>query len=337
MFERYTETARRAIFFARYEASQFVSPYIETEHLMLGLFREDKPLANRFLGSHAAVESLRKQVEAHVQIREKVGTSVDLPLSHECKRVLAYGAEESERFKHKQISTIHLLLGLLRDEKTFAAKVLSERGLQLQPVRAEAQQSQAAHLAGDSGLSASVGQWLAEREARGGIWSDMQSRGANSTTDFAVYRGDPPAEEENGDAEDPSKKLLQIQKRLRSIVGALENAIANHEFEQARSFSDEEHKERDNLRQLMEQCNLEEQPPPVPLLRVVVISNDRLADVQERCDRYLAAGVSQVWILDPNSKRAYTATQMEGLREVKDEILRIADPLLEMDLKKIFA
>ena len=48
MFERYTEKARRVIFFARYEASQFGSPYIETEHLLLGLLREDKALTNRF-------------------------------------------------------------------------------------------------------------------------------------------------------------------------------------------------------------------------------------------------------------------------------------------------
>jgi len=114
MFERYTEKARRVIFFARYEASQFGSPYIETEHLLLGLLREDKALANRFLRSHAAVESIRKQIEGHTTIREKVSTSVDLPLSHECKRVLAYGAEEAERLNHKHIGTEHLLLGLLR-------------------------------------------------------------------------------------------------------------------------------------------------------------------------------------------------------------------------------
>ena len=88
MFERYTEKARRVIFFARYEASQFGSPCIETEHLLLGLLREDKVLTNRFLRSSAAVESIRKQIEAQTTMREKVSTSVDLPLSHECKRVL---------------------------------------------------------------------------------------------------------------------------------------------------------------------------------------------------------------------------------------------------------
>ena len=80
MFERYTEKARRVIFFARYEASQFGSPYIETEHLLLGLLREtsaDKPLS----ALHASVESIRKQIEGHTTIREKVSTSVDLPLA----------------------------------------------------------------------------------------------------------------------------------------------------------------------------------------------------------------------------------------------------------------
>src|ERR1700678_1852891 len=129
MFERYTETARRTIFFGRYEASQFGSRYIETEHLLLGLLREDKALANRFLHSYEAVQSIRKQIERYTVPGERVSTSVDLPLSHECKRVLAYGAEEAERLNHKHIGTEHLLLGLLREEKCFAAEILHERGL----------------------------------------------------------------------------------------------------------------------------------------------------------------------------------------------------------------
>jgi ATP-dependent Clp protease ATP-binding subunit ClpC len=147
MFERYTEKARRVIFFARYEASQFGSPYIETEHLLLGLLREDKQLANRFLRSHAAVDSIRKQIEGHTTVREKVSTSVDLPLSHECKRVLAYGAEEAERLSHKHIGTEHLLLGLLREEKCFAAEILHERGLRLSTIREELQRSQSEKVA----------------------------------------------------------------------------------------------------------------------------------------------------------------------------------------------
>ena len=142
MFERYTEKARRVIFFARYEATQFGSPYIETEHLLLGLLREDKALTNRFLRSHASIESIRKQIEGRTTIREKVSTSADLPLSQECKRVLAYAAEEAERLSHKHIGTEHLLLGLLREEKSFAAEILHERGLRLTTIREELSRAQ---------------------------------------------------------------------------------------------------------------------------------------------------------------------------------------------------
>jgi ATP-dependent Clp protease ATP-binding subunit ClpC len=137
MFERYTEKARRVIFFARYEASQFGQPYIETEHILLGLLREDKVLANRFLRGRASVEEIRGEIEKHTPAREKTSTSVDLPLSNECKRVLAYAAEEAERLKHKHIGSEHLLLGLLREKGCFALELLKARGVKLEAVRNE--------------------------------------------------------------------------------------------------------------------------------------------------------------------------------------------------------
>lgn len=129
MFERYTEKARRVIFFARHEASEFGATYIETEHLLLGLLREDKALAHRFLDAIGDKASIRKQVRARTPAREKVSTSVDIPLSHECKRVLAYASEEAERLVHQHIGTEHLFLGLLREEKSFAAALLRESAL----------------------------------------------------------------------------------------------------------------------------------------------------------------------------------------------------------------
>src|SRR5208282_4953026 len=127
MFERYTEKARRVIFFARYEASQYGSPYIETEHLLLGLLREDKQLANRFLRSNGSIESIRKEIESRITVRERISTSVDVPLSQECKRIISYAAEEAERLGHKHVGTEHLLLGVLREEKSFGAEILQER------------------------------------------------------------------------------------------------------------------------------------------------------------------------------------------------------------------
>lgn len=190
MFERYTEKARRTIFFARYEASRFGSLYIEAEYLLLGLLREDKALANGFLRSHAAVESIRKQIEDHTARRATVPTSMDLPLSHECKRVLIYGAEEAERLTHKHIGTDHLLLGLLRVEECFAAQLLREQGLTLDSVREQVRQSEAPDAWDGPAAFARLDQWLAEREARGGIWAVKQKGVPRRTIHFAIYARD---------------------------------------------------------------------------------------------------------------------------------------------------
>ena len=131
MFERYTEKGRRVIFFARYEASRYGSPYIETEHLLLGLLREDKGLAARLLPSGKSIESIQKKIDEHSNFREAISTSVDLPLSNEGKRVLAYAAEEAERLRNRHIDTEHLLLGLLREKRSFAAQLLNEEGVAL--------------------------------------------------------------------------------------------------------------------------------------------------------------------------------------------------------------
>jgi ATP-dependent Clp protease ATP-binding subunit ClpA len=137
MFERYTERARRVIFFARYEASQFGSTTIETEHFLLGLIREDKNLTNRFRHNSSSLDSIRSEVERRTTILEKVSTSIDLSLSHECKRILAYSAEEAQRLNHRHIGTEHLLLGILREEKCLAAQILRESGLHLDTIREE--------------------------------------------------------------------------------------------------------------------------------------------------------------------------------------------------------
>jgi ATP-dependent Clp protease ATP-binding subunit ClpA len=133
MFERYTEKARRTIFFARYEASRYGSPYIETEHILLGLFREDTALLS--LLPHADAESIRKQIDAQTLVRPSTSTSVDLPLSDENKRVLSYAAEEADRLNNKHIGTEHVLLGLLRENKCFAAQLLIKQGADLAKLR----------------------------------------------------------------------------------------------------------------------------------------------------------------------------------------------------------
>ena len=136
MFERYTERARRVIFFARYEASQLGSNSIETEHLLLGLIREGKGLTSRiFSKSHLSMETIRKEIEGRALYRDKVSTSVDIPLAPESKRVLGYASDEAERMLHNYIGTEHILLGLMREEKSVAAGILGEKGMRLATVR----------------------------------------------------------------------------------------------------------------------------------------------------------------------------------------------------------
>ena len=142
MFERYTEKARRTIFFGRYEASQFGSPYIESEHLLLGILREDKALTNCFLRSNASVESIRSQIPGQNAIGQKCSTSVDLPLSDGCKRILAYAVEEADHLSHKFVGTSHLFLGVLREKDSNAAKLLNERGVFLDMAREQLRQNQ---------------------------------------------------------------------------------------------------------------------------------------------------------------------------------------------------
>jgi ATP-dependent Clp protease ATP-binding subunit ClpC len=101
MFERCTEKARRTIYFARKEASNFGSPYIETEHLPLGL------LNNEFLTSFVlrgiSVRGIWDDIMATLPRQKEISTSVDLPLSNDAKQALPYGAEEAERLADRQI------------------------------------------------------------------------------------------------------------------------------------------------------------------------------------------------------------------------------------------
>jgi ATP-dependent Clp protease ATP-binding subunit ClpC len=117
MFERYTEKARRTIFFARYEASQFGSPYIESEHVLLGLLRESETLSARLLvNSPATVDTIRKRIENRTTFGGKIPISIDLPISEECQRILLHASEEAEGLGHKYVGTEHLLFGVLLEK-----------------------------------------------------------------------------------------------------------------------------------------------------------------------------------------------------------------------------
>jgi ATP-dependent Clp protease ATP-binding subunit ClpC len=136
MFERYTERARRVVFFARYEASACQSSSLDTEHLLLGLLREGAGVQDLILErSGVTYDLVRSEVESRTKPEAPMPTSVDMPLSAKAKLVLQHAGEEARWMGSRYVDNDHLLLGLLREEGTTAAEILIARGLALEPVR----------------------------------------------------------------------------------------------------------------------------------------------------------------------------------------------------------
>ncbi len=139
MFEKFTERAKRILFIARYEASQSGSRVIGTEHILLGLLKEGEETTRElFERAHIDVDLLQAELESRGPSREKVSTSVEIPFSEETKSVLLCAEEEAEKLMHQQVSTAHILLGLLRVEDSIGGRMLIERGMRLYAVREDA-------------------------------------------------------------------------------------------------------------------------------------------------------------------------------------------------------
>jgi ATP-dependent Clp protease ATP-binding subunit ClpC len=136
MFERYTEHARRVLFFARHETIRLGRDSIDADQLLLGILRGGEGLIERLLAdAHVSIDDLRREIEGPAVIREAVPTSVEIPFTSAAKRVLQFAAEEADRLGHEHIGAEHLLLGLLREERSPAAVLLAGKGLTLDVLR----------------------------------------------------------------------------------------------------------------------------------------------------------------------------------------------------------
>ena len=136
LFNRFTLRADQVLFYARSEVSQIGSSAVEPEHILLGLLDEGKGLGSRILArTGIALDDLRSDIVRRLTGGEKVPESDEIPFSASCERALQYAAEEADRLLHSYIGTEHLLLGLLREERSVAAEVLAARGLRIEAVR----------------------------------------------------------------------------------------------------------------------------------------------------------------------------------------------------------
>lgn len=138
MFEQYTESARRVIFFARYEASVLGSASIGTEHLLLGVLREGRGIAAAILErgglSHGTVQ---RQLQEAKGPAEPTSTAVDIPLSPNARTVLRAAAGEADRMHVPYVGPEHLLLGLLTVPDSGAGLIFLASGVELEEVREE--------------------------------------------------------------------------------------------------------------------------------------------------------------------------------------------------------
>ncbi|MDN5696987.1 MAG: NDP-hexose 4-ketoreductase, partial [Rubrobacter sp.] len=137
MFERFTERARKVVVLAQEEARHFNHNYIGTEHLLLGLLREDEGVAARALTSlGVSLDEVREQVESIVGYGEE-GSGGQAPFTPRSKKVLELALREALQLGHNYIGTEHILLGLVRESEGVAARVLSNLDVDPDKVRRE--------------------------------------------------------------------------------------------------------------------------------------------------------------------------------------------------------
>src|SRR5437762_501332 len=137
MFERFTERARQVVVLAQEEARTLKHNYIGTEHILLGLLREEEGLAARVLESlDTTVERVRAQVVRIVGSGEEV-TSGQIPFTPRAKKVLELALREALSLGHNYIGTEHILLGLVRENEGVAARILLDFDADSEKIRNE--------------------------------------------------------------------------------------------------------------------------------------------------------------------------------------------------------
>ncbi len=136
-FEKFSERARRVLTSAQEEAQHLNHSYIGTEHILLGLIREEEGVAAKvFNNLGISLSKIRSAVEYIIGRGEKSGTG-EIGLTPRAKRVIELAIDEARRLGHNYIGTEHLLLGLLHEGEGVAAGVLQSFGITLEQARAE--------------------------------------------------------------------------------------------------------------------------------------------------------------------------------------------------------
>jgi ATP-dependent Clp protease ATP-binding subunit ClpC len=137
MWQRFTERARKVVFYAQEEAQKFGEGYVSTEHLLLGLVREADSVAARVLDKlGVSLNRVRAEVEKQLP-RGDARPNQDMTLTPRAKRVIDLAYDEARNLNNNYIGTEHLLLGLIREGDGLAGRVLAKLGVELEKARRE--------------------------------------------------------------------------------------------------------------------------------------------------------------------------------------------------------
>jgi len=243
VFERFTERARQVVVLAQDEARELRHNYIGTEHLLLGLLREEEGLAARVLMAFdVAVEDVRADVARIIGVGDEIATG-QIPFTPRAKKVLELSMREALSLGHQYIGTEHVLLGLARENEGVGARILLDFGVDAETLRDEVIR-----------MLSGPGRRL-QRSQRGTI-----------VKPFAPES--PPLAPEVG---------AEIEEVRRNK----EEALEQQDFERAAKLRDRERRLIDAARQLMRVWAHEESPPPRPFARPATHAQ-RAAEVRFR-------------------------------------------------------
>jgi ATP-dependent Clp protease ATP-binding subunit ClpC len=231
VFERFTERARRVVVLAQDEARALWHDHIGTEHILLGLLREEEGLAARVLESFGVtVDEVRAEVARIVGRGDAVATG-QIPFTPRAKKVLELALREALHLGHNYIGTEHLLLGLVRENEGVAARILLDFDTDDEKIRNEILRM----LSGPGRLGATP--------------SAGRAAGHGSAT------------EPVGTVDDETRALT-VRDLLDSVTSAKEAAIENQDFNRAASIRDFERRLTNLLTRIPEVIGRDQSPPP---------------------------------------------------------------------------
>jgi ATP-dependent Clp protease ATP-binding subunit ClpC len=226
MYERFTDRARRVMERAAREARRLNHLHIGSEHILLGLVKEDTGVAANVLKNlDVNPHKVRVEIEKVVQAGPDKVTPGKRPHGPEADRVIGHAAEEARNFDHQYVGTEHLLVGLLREQEGVAARVLVKFGLKLEDVREE--------------VLALLGQHMATEEGSSAAEDDQAAVDQDAARDVPSELQDHPLVE-------------RLCRMIEDLFDQKLACVAEQDFEQAVHARDHELALRQSLRQIVE-------------------------------------------------------------------------------------